>query len=346
VCAPVCPPTVCVNPCVVPNHCNDVFVEADFLYWYAKQNGNQYASTGTALTVPGTLDPNTLTVPPEIESKGKIRTPDFGMDPGFKLALGINLDHGKWDLLSEYTFFYSSAHDSVASGNSNTGILPLFSYIANNSILSHATFASVVGATGYVSGASANWNLHFNTILLELGRMINPFPFLSVRPHFGLEGTWQKQNLNAYYTVSSIATGGFIGENKVSFEQSSWGIGPRLGLDTVWGCWKHVGLFANVAASALWSGFDAEAKSYDTQPLGGYANRLIADQENNTHSIVPVLQMEIGGQFDWVFCNQYRFLMQAGWESQVWFFQNQHSSVIADTSLILQGLTIKFRFDF
>jgi hypothetical protein len=64
------------------------------------------------------------------------------------------------------------------------------------------------------------------------------------------------------------------------------------------------------------------------------------------HTLSPVIQLALGVESDWKFGNDYRFLVQAGWETQVWFFQNQHYSAIADTSLILQGLTVDFRFDF
>jgi hypothetical protein len=330
----------------IPRYENNLFFKADFLYWSAKQEGNQYATTGSAITVPGTSDPNTFLTAGAVHS-GKVYAPSSEMKPGVRASIGIDLRHGGWDLLAEYTYLYNDAHDSVSSTNLNSGILPLFSYIPNNSILSQCTFAAVSGATGFISSAHAQWTFHFNNLNLELGKNMDLFSFLSLRPHFGLQGTLQEQHFSALYKVSSITDVDVgLGKNRVLFNQDSWGVGLRLGLDSAWRCCNHLSLFVNSAASALWGAFDAHARSYDTDVTAGYDDVLIAKQTNYLHSISPVLELEAGVQSDWAFCNKYRFLMQVGWDEQVWFFQNQHSSIIANTSLVLQGLTVNFRFDF
>ena len=73
---------------IVPRYNNNVFIDADFLYWYSKQEGNNYAATGSAITVPGTTDPNTTLVPGPVGS-GKVYSPNPKAEPGFKVGLGI-----------------------------------------------------------------------------------------------------------------------------------------------------------------------------------------------------------------------------------------------------------------
>ena len=185
----------------LPCYDNSPYIEADFIYWVAKQEGNNYAVTGAAITVPGTVDPNTGLTPASVTG-GHSYSPDPKIKPGFKVALGMNLEHGHWDLFSEYTWLYSKAKSSVYSNDLNAGVLPIFSYTPNNSILSTTTFFASSGATGFVSGSTANWTLHFNNINLELGKAIPFGCHLTLHPHFGLQGSWQKQHLNYLYAVA------------------------------------------------------------------------------------------------------------------------------------------------
>jgi hypothetical protein len=324
---------------------NNFFVEGDFLYWLAKQEGNQYATTGTAITVPGTADPNTGLTPSPLTSSGKVYEPKTRMEPGFRAGVGLNLAQGKWDFFLEYTYLSSRANGSVSSFDLNTGILPVFSYAPTNSILSNATYAN--GNAGFVSFAKGDWALHFNNANLELGRNLEFCPLFGLRPHFGLQASWQTQHIHMQYIVNSLADFSVaLGNNKVRVQQHFWGVGPRVGLNSYWNCCRYLGLFANSSLSVLWGQFNTRTRSYDTNTLRGYSNNLIADQRFRPHSLSPIAELEIGAQFDWVFKNCKTMMFQAGWEGQVWFFQNQKSTLIADTSLILQGLTFKAKFGY
>lgn len=333
-----------IEPVKLPQYENNVFVETAFLYWIAKQEGNDYATTGSAITVPGTTDPNTSATAAGI-SPGNVYEPNTNIEPGFKVGLGVNLEYGKWDLFSEYTYLVSHGEGSVSSNDINSGILPLFSYTPNNSILSQTLSVASSGATGFVSDAHAHWGLHFNNITLELRRMIELFCTLSIRPHFGLQGTWQTQQFRTKYDVSSFSSFASLGHNRVQFDQSSWAVGLRFGLDTSWRCCQHLSLLLDSAVSALYGNFTAKATSYDTN-IGTYSDVLIGNQTLNLYTVSPVIQVFFGLQSDWAVYSKYLLLVQAGWEEQVWFFQNQHSSTIADTSLILQGLTARIQMDF
>ncbi len=335
--------------CCKPRCCgNDIFIEADFIYWVAKQEGNDFAVTGAAITVPGTLDPNTGLTAGSISDEGKTYAPHARIKPGFKAGIGCDIRNGNWELFAEYTFLYSEAKKSVSSDDVNGGILPIFSYVPNNGIFTHATFDVSGGATGIVSAAHANWNLHFNNVNLELRKELQLCPCFTLRPHFGLQGSWQQQRSTYNYTVASFSNvSNVLGNSQVKYHQDYWGIGLRAGLDSVWEWCDHIGLYANTAVSALWGRFDAHAHAHDTSTLAPiHSDVLVADQTNNLHTVNPVLQLEAGVQFDWCWCDDYQFLLQAGWEEQVWFFQNQHSSSIANTSLVLEGLTVRLGLEF
>jgi hypothetical protein len=323
---------------------NNFYVQGDFLYWYAKQQGTEYAATGSALTVPGTLDPTTGLIPSAITSSGFVYEPKPGMEPGFRAGAGLNLEQGKWDLFLEYTYLSSHAKGSIASFELNTGIIPVLGVAPTNSSLSLTTVAG--GTDGFVSLARSNWGLHFNNLTFELGRSLEFCPLFGLRPHFGLQGSWINQHLHAHYDVNSLADfTTLLGHTRARFQQSYWGVGLRAGLDSYWSCFRYLGLFANSALSALWGQFNTHTRFYDTV-IGGHNHVLIGDQRFRPHTLSPVVQLEIGAQFDWVFRNCRSMMFQLGWEGQVWFFQNQFVARTSDTSLVMQGLTFKAKFGY
>ncbi|MGE0198970.1 MAG: MOMP family protein, partial [Simkaniaceae bacterium] len=64
----------------------------------------------------------------------------------------------------------------------------------------------------------------------------------------------------------------------------------------------------------------------------------------------PVLEFAIGLRAESYFgCGRYHFLLQGGWESQIWINQTHYISISDHYDrfdLNLQGLTLRARFDF
>ena len=86
--------------------------------------------------------------------------------------------------------------------------------------------------------------------------------------------------------------------------------------------------------------------------------------KNDFHTIKPVLELYMGLRWeDWMCCDCYHYSIELGWEEQWWANENQFFSVeplvIVNNGpnrsrltesrlgdLIMQGLTVKVRFDF
>ena len=337
------------NNCSCSNQSNQrsYYLSVDYLYWYAKQEGNAYAATGAAQTVPGTSDPNTGLTAQAISRAGQVYSPKGKIQSGFKVGAGVECSTTSWTLFTEYTYFRNKSSSTISSYDLNAGILPLFSYTPNNSILSSANYNTSIGAQGFVAKASSFWSLKYNLLTLELSKKIDISNDAFLIPHFGLEGAQQTQHFNTFYAVNAFDSINLqIGSNSVYFLQKFYGIGPRFGLDIDWKFTKHFGTFMQTGCSMLWSYYRANARSYDTNTLEDYADVLIANQNYKPHSLTPMCQFILGLESNWTFKDSYEFLVQAGWENQFWFFQNQHASAIANTSLILQGLTLAFQFKF
>ncbi|MCP5509595.1 MAG: MOMP family protein [Chlamydiales bacterium] len=288
----------------------DVFITADFILWTPREEGLEYVMTGTGAPT----------------GQGSLREPDFGLEPGFKVGLGLNLGHDGWDVFAEYTWLTSSVNDSVNSDNAT--------WLWN----------TAAGTTRF----SADWDFNFNAIDLELGRNFFVSQYLTLRPHYGFKGTWQDQD---YKTTAEIrAAGALVARDRVAQDFDYWGFGIRTGMDTAWHFCKSWSIYGNFAISALWSGFDIDRKDTTYTVLTDTSVTTL-NTENNFHTILPVLELAIGLRWEiWVSDDDYHFGIDAGWEEQVWWGMNR--LIVAgqpqrdNGDLTMQGLTLKFRFDF
>ena len=310
------------------DHGIDVFITADFIYWTARMDGLEYVASGVASDFSGT-------------SKGTVYTPDWDWDPGFKVGIGLNLPHDGWDVYAEYTWLHSSASDTVRGIN----LAPAWNIAALIETVSRL-----------VNDSHANWDVHFNAIDLSLGRNYFVSQFLSLRPFIGFKGSWIDQDYHVRYNVDR---NGYVSTFRLCDDQDFWGIGLRTGLDTSWHINKWLSFYGDCALTALWSQFDVDRKDTrnDSQNPGGpnnpplNTNITIIDTENKFHTIKGVLEFGLGLRGEWWFMeDRYHFLIQAGWEEQVWINFNNlikgQNDLFQGGDLILQGLTIKTRFDF
>jgi len=321
-------------------HGADVFITADFIWWKATQEGLNYAMTGVLGTNSGQLVP----VPGGISGQGSVRDPDFGWEPGFKVGLGLNLSHDGWDLYAQYTWYHSNQSDST-SGAGITNAIPA----ATPSLIA-------IGETR----RSADWDLHFNVIDLELGRNFYISQFLTLRPHAGFKGTWQDQD----FDVKIRPEGGFallnpfnpgqpllfpVGSTyKTSQDHDLWGLGVRLGLDTAWYFVKNWSIFAKVAWSAMWTHYDVDRKDRLATDDPALATTFVNTELDN-YRVKYVGELELGLRWEiWFYDDNYHFAIQAGWEEQVWINYGNFIRIYNDVQgdLALHGLNLKLRFDF
>jgi len=292
----------------------DLFVSGDFIYWTAREEGLDYASSG--ITTGGTTS-----------YKGTTHHPDFGYEPGFKAGVGLNMDHDGWDLYAHYTWFHSGKRTSSVSTTGD--LLPLWETTSS-------AFNQPV-----VSGG-AHWRLAFNVVDLELGRNFFVSKRLALRPHFGLKGSWQHQKFNPHFTNASHT------RMDQKFRENYRGLGIRGGIDTSWQFSRNWGIFGDLALSGMWSRFHETRKDFTTSTTG--AQSVFIFTKESLYTITPVLELGLGLRWDaWWNDDSCHFGFQAGWEEQVWGDMNQFLGLYdrgSHGNLILQGLTVEARFDF
>ena len=184
--------------------------------------------------------------------------------------------------------------------------------------------------------------MEFNALDLELGRNYFISRRLTLRPFFGLKFAWIDQNIKVHYK-NVIA---FNNEYRYKLDQDQFGVGIRTGLNTAWFMWNKWSIYGNFAISALYNDFDNHQKMTYQDPGIKFDHMNF---KRDTHRVSPVLELGLGLRFETDFYeDNYQFLLQAGWEEQVWFDQNQFFNLQDNTegNMSLEGLTIKASFSF
>ena len=329
---------------------SDVFFDADFIYWTARQSGMSFAATNF---IPGSSSP--LATDNETYPTGKNLFVNNKYSPGFKAGLGIICDHDGWDVYLQYTWFRTSPSSSAYTASflgenpelANT--LQFYNNGSNNPFIP----AESDSATG-----SSNWKFRFNDFNLELGRNFFVSHYLTLRPHVGLKGGWQRQLWNATWLFTGSQDPLYEeADYLIKQKQKQWNVGLRTGIDTSWMFSKNWSIFGDFALSGVWTQFtntriDTATTTGGTTSISNYQTY---NQKSQYHVITPVLELALGFRFDWWFNDDdYRFRLQAGWENQVWFSQNNFESVYSTNrtnatranQLTMQGLTAEARIDF
>ncbi|NGX50860.1 MAG: hypothetical protein K1060chlam2_00711 [Chlamydiae bacterium] len=294
----------------------NAFLSADFIYWTVREEGLFYAQSGRGVPNP---------------KRGRLHELNWSCDPGFKVGLGFNLPHDGWDIYSEYTWFHSDASGSTHQ----TGATELTSTLT--------PYWAVDNHENQLTEARASWHMTFNNVTLELARNSYLSQYFKVRIHAGLQGAWIDEEYRARYTEIDAT------RDHLDLEQDYWGVGLRVGVDGAWQFIRTLSFFGELSGAALWGQYDLHRLHQQRVP--GSLLMTTLNTEANPHTLQPVLGLVAGIRYeDWLNQERFHFLMEAGWEQQVWINHNQMIKNFADPnnlgSFILQGLIIKVRFDF
>ncbi|MEX0961851.1 MAG: Lpg1974 family pore-forming outer membrane protein [Simkaniaceae bacterium] len=342
-----CPPTVCgynAPALYNPNACANLYVTGSFLYW--KASGDYL--TSAFLDTSFSPDPNSILNQIFI---GETLNPNFKYKPGFKVGLGYKFKRDHWDLYAEYTRFHQTTHD--------------FKQVDLNSQHLHATWLTFINPLllqEEFKSVDSSWITHLDILDVEIGRNFFCGQQLILRPSFGLRTFWLKQEYNLKYV--SITT-----ETPLdSFNRSSsWGIGPRLGVNSTWRLYWGFEVVGNFGASLLHVEDHVAVKQinpslevFDVPGNISYSNKM------TTELIKPMFDLSLGlGWGHLVFKDKCFFKLLVTYDYSLYYDQGSirlgHAPLVAPGApiqvvvgnaadstgtLSLEGLTIKAGLDF
>ncbi len=298
-------------------------VEIDYLLWAARQDGMAFVRSGIN--------------PDQNSREGSYHHPNWDLTSGFKVGLGRNLTYDDWDISARYTFFYGRTATEKKRQKPNDGKQSYPTWNPGD------TLSIESGWLMPLQEARSQWKLHFNVVDVEIARSFFVSHFLSLRPSVGVKGTWQSQDYLIHYTAQEDPL------YRIKVNQNFWGVGLRFGLDNNFHLTKFWTLFGNMYLSGLWGEFNVHRKDTERQDIG-FPEQAIWDLRNCFYTLKPVFETYVGLRYDhWFKYNRSHLAMQAGWEQQLWFSQNQFirsTEPGAHGDLQFSGLTIRLRLDF
>lgn len=264
------------------------------------------------------------------QTKETIKQIDYKYESGFKLGLGYNLSYDYWDIFANWTRLHTQPHSSWSST----------SQTLNASLLAPFEGSGILGS----NSASSRWNLHFDTVDLELGRRLFLGRNLAIRPYAGLKGAWVTSRLNTSYTgINSLV----FNSADVSLKDRNQGIGLRFGMQGRWdlGC-SNFAILANIAGAVLWNNIKVQNNTTENRldgTLGG------GSKHAHYRTLKPLVECFIGLDWGSCFCKKYYLGVSAGYEMQFWWDYNTFFVAPRNTTMYdlkLHGLTATITIDF
>jgi hypothetical protein len=297
-----------------------MWVDAELLIWQSNMGGLAY----------GTSSLSSLQI-----EEGRVKYPHFDWDVGCRVGLGYKLPHDKWDVYLAYTHLNGNARGHTES--SNRVVFP-----------SWASQSSGAASPFYADTASAHWHLNLNRGDLDLGRNCFVSEWLSLRPFVGVSGLWVDQTYKVNYGGGTVAPSDTA---LVHLKSDCWGVGVRMGVNSLWGLGKGFSIYGDGSASLLAGHF----KVHETEKLQA-SNLQKFNIESDPSSIVGDANLALGLQWDCLFSrDRYHLGVKFGWEFDLFFNQNQLFNFLGGNPAVLstqsddlsfQGVTVGFRFDF
>lgn len=234
----------------------------------------------------------------------------------FRIGIGYQFPNTTNDVQLHWTHLNSKNSDSVTGNLPNVTVVP----VLGGNIMS--------GNAGTTFGsATSDVEFTYNAIDLDVGQYINPTPRLQLRLFGGLRYAEMKQDFDARYNTSYNADTSET-NNQASLSASNHakysGIGPRLGIDSLYSVGNGFGLAARVAGSLL----IGQAKSNESNASVNLGQSY--PESNNTNAddvtrIVPGLDGQLGIHYTHALSHSADLNAELGWRVTHYFnpFDNE-----------------------
>ncbi len=314
----------CKSFWIQPENDIGLTTSADFLYWQANLDGIEYGQIANFFA--------NIAAPPVSSAPyyGSWLYPSFQFTPGTRVNIGFRPHKDRWQVDATWVYLSSNAHGSSHNPNVTGGavVVPIndiSQLLSNNGI-----------------NAKAMWWADYNALDLDINRGVSFSDAFGIKAHLGLRSLWLDQKYNVYsINLYNTAPDVFTNAN-AHLTQNIWGMGPLIGLDSLWKLWGGFGLVGKASLSLLWSHIHALSKGYF-----GTNNALIRKELQTFHTTLPEVNMLIGCQYDTGMCGSYHFSGHIGWEFTTLFSANYlENGYLNPGNFNMSGLTAGLGFDY
>lgn len=276
---PIIPQNMLLEP-TYPDSPLGVDVTVDALFWQQMSADFQFATKGATVII----DRGAFA--------GVTQQPVFGIDWGFRVALGYQLMDDLWRIEANYTWMHFNGNMKVSAyaNETITDLLNITSHYLHPTRIDHHT------------------TLHYSNLDIVLKRAYKFAEYVSIEPLFGIEVEWLRVkqvnkdsggNLFALYGASDY---------KVDLMQKQATIGPIAGLHTLWDVGFNCFLSGNIDF-ALTTG-----RNHSTEVESNTINPIIANAISIVHRNQLHMQTFLGVIYNQTIQDSITFGGKVGWE--------------------------------
>lgn len=296
------------------------FISGDYLYWVPHQDDLFYAASQT-----------TDTSSPVAETHNKYKQPHFDWSSGFRLSVG-GYTSDSWDIGLTGMYIHSDAHSHTHVPPKAIGqIVPGFNtnLFSTDALKSHASN-----------------HLKFGTLDFSIGREFFLTQRFAIHPLIGLRGFHMSQRYHAHYlsafTMIDLPLPATILKASFKAKNSTYGIGPRAGIDIKFYMTEHFAFLGGLSGSLLWGTYRVHQRFFGREStiivVDGvnefiFAPSILKTSEKNA-SLRTNIDAYFGLGYDvWFNCDKNRFYVALLFEASEWFAMNQFNDTFSTTPL-------------
>lgn len=308
------------------------FCTAEAFYLSAREDGLRLALLQPTPTLEATSP----------DDRAVVQQMEPGWHFGYRLGVGYSLPQEGWDILWHWTRCEQQTHQFLMSDLDQSALF--------------VTSLSPRAGGVLANGARGLWDLHYETMDLDLGCRFWMKQSFAFRPYVGIKVAWIDQRFEVEYDEvrKPHAPLGFTGSALCLNRCDCKGIGPLAGAQMRWAMSRWWSVYGDASASLLWSEFYVAAKQ--VLEMQALPNPLL-DVAQSTRAVKAMAHLALGVQWDrYVLRSRYHLDVHLGWEQFFWCNQNLMLQFLSNAQvpmrttshgdLALSGLVMGARLDF
>jgi len=292
------------------------FIQVEALYFQARE-------TGTSVAIYQQEPSSRL-------ENGKVIHPSFKTHFGGRIQGGLFTPEDNWEVSIQFLHYHARVTEEFKEGI----FYPTWVHPAKDS-------------GGYVDQLRSRWRLHLGVLDLMLAKGWDVSACLQLKPYAGLRFAGVRFKSRIDYRGGTLFPGA---EEDISMKNKFWGVGPLVGIESLWRLGESFGLFAKAGCSLLYGNTYIHQ---DEEETGSDQGKIkLYDEFKQTRKIA-----EMGIGFDLrhcIGCSQ--LYARVGWQLYFLLGANQalrfvdssmEGNVVGNLGdLILQGLTFGVGLNF
>lgn len=300
---------------------NNLIVFSDLLVWKLREGGAD--DWAQQISSPGTIQTTTLLEVP------------FRWNAGFRVGIG----HSSCNQLEKILSYTRYQTTGIQVANAPSG--GLYSPFLGNFFVNN-TDGTNFGPN--YKNAGIKWKLSFNTFDLTLGRTFKIDSILTLKPLIGIKAAIINHHIGSNWEIPTVPTTFTFATEDL--KNDFWGIGPLIGLDTLWPIYKTavcaLNFFGNFSSSLLVGQWRFSEQYNNNTPTSIQVD--LSDVNGGAPMATALIGVEWGRHF-----SDAVFNIRLGYEAQVWFNQLQYYSLAMgrlNHLMSLQGGVLDFYVNF